>query len=115
MNCVDSGTRNHIIHLAKWVSDSFIIIDVFIVMLVLISQAPINPVVTIIRGVILISVGKMNVLVVSRVIHLIPLPAKMDVAASNMVGAMIFISSLIAINELQRLGPQRTARLKRIE
>jgi len=115
VNCVDRGTRNHIMHLAKWVSDSFSIIDKFIVILVLISQAAINPIVTIISGVTLINVGKINELVDNKVIHLMALPAVIDIEASSIVGAIILISSLMDINVLQRLGPQRTARLKRIE
>jgi len=115
VNWVDSGTRNHIMHLAKCVNDNFIIIDREIVELVLISHAPINPPVTIIRGVTLISVGRINELILSKVIHLIALPAVIDSAARSKVGLIILISSLIDINELHRLGPQRTASLKRIE
>lgn len=79
------------------------------------SQAIINPMATIISGRILISVGKINELLDSSVIHLIALPAVIDIVARSIVGAIILISSLIAINELQRLGPHNTARLNRKE
>lgn len=115
VNCVDRGTRNHIIHLAKWVMASFIIRDVFIVRLVFISHAIMNPVVTIMIGITLINEGRINVLVDSRVIHLIALPAVIDIAASSIVGVIIFVSSLIDIKVLHRFGPHKTASLKRIE
>lgn len=60
-------------------------------------------------------VGRINVLIVRKVNHLIALPAIIDIVPSIIVGRIIFISSLIERKELVKLGPHRTISLNRAE
>jgi hypothetical protein len=71
--------------------------------------------VIIIIGIIFIIDGSMNILFVKNIIHLIDLPAITDIVPRSIVGIMIFICSLIYINEFDRFGPHRTIKLNRIE
>jgi hypothetical protein len=89
--------------------------DVSVDILLLIVQANISPSNTIIKGVIFIIVGRINSFIVKSIIHLIMLPAVIDIIPSNIVGVMIFIFSLIDRNELHILGPHSTTILKRTE
>lgn len=83
--------------------------------LVLMSQARINPVVIRARGIIFMVRGNINILFVSKVAHLIALPVVIDRVASNRVGVIIFVFSLIARNAFERFGPHRTTSLNRTE
>lgn len=83
--------------------------------LVLIIHARRSPVEIITRGIIFITVGSINILLVNKVSHLMALPAMMDIIANNIIGLMIFIFSLIDRNELERFGPQSTTNLNRTE
>jgi len=82
---------------------------------VLIIHAINSPVVIIINGVNFISVGNINILFVKSIIHLIVLPAMIDIVPRNIIGIIILICSLMSINELDKLGPQRTTKLNRTE
>jgi hypothetical protein len=83
--------------------------------LVLIIQARIRPIVIIIIGSILIIVGRINVLLVNVIIHLIDLPAMIDIDPNNIVGIIISIFSLILVNALVKFGPHNTTKLNRTE
>ena len=115
INWVDSGTRFHIIHEAKCVSDKFKLDDLFEDILVLIIHAVNNPMLIINSGVILIRDGSMYILLVSNIAHLMDLPAIIDIVPSSIIGMMIFICSLMWRNGLDRLGPHSTTKLNRTE
>jgi hypothetical protein len=83
--------------------------------LVLIIQARIRPIVIIIIGSSLIIVGRINVLLVNVIIHLIDLPAMIDIDPNNIVGIIISIFSLILVNALVKFGPHNTTKLNRTE
>jgi len=85
------------------------------IMLVLIIHAIIKPEVIIMTGSNLISRGNINKLLVKSIIHLIALPAKIDIAPRAIVGTIISIFSLILVNEFDRLGPHITTKLNRVE
>lgn len=61
--------------------------------LILIIQAVNSPKVTIIRGSILDKIGNIYISLVRNIIHLIELPAKIDIVPSNIVGTIILICS----------------------
>jgi hypothetical protein len=87
----------------------------FVDRLELIIHALSKPRVIIIRGVILSRVGKINRLFDNSIIHLIDLPAIIDITPNSIVGIIMFISSLIEENELHKLGPHNTTMLNRTE
>lgn len=80
-----------------------------------ISQAMIKPALIKARGIIFIVRGSINILFVRRVAHLIALPVEIDRVASNKVGVIIFVFSLIARNVFDRFGPHKTISLNRTE
>jgi hypothetical protein len=86
-------------------------VEIFLLMI----QANINPDEIMIRGISLIIIGRMKICVVRNVIHLIDLPATIDINPSNIVGPIILVSSLILRNELAKFGPHRTIILNRAE
>jgi hypothetical protein len=112
---VDSGTKNHIIHLAKWCIYKSWANEILFDILQLINQANAKPKEIINRGAIFIMVGRINVFIVRKVNHLIALPAIIDIVPNIIVGRIIFISSLIERKELVKLGPHRTINLNRAE
>jgi hypothetical protein len=89
--------------------------DLFVGILELIIHARNKPRVIIIRGINFISGGNINILLVNTIVHLIRLPAIIDMEPRRRVGRIIFISSLIMINELAKLGPHNTTILNRTE
>jgi hypothetical protein len=102
-------------HLAKCDIEYSTIADFCIDKLVLIIHAITNPKEIIIRGISLISVGNINILLVNNIIHLIDLPAIIDIEPRSIVGTIIFKFSLILVNELDKFGPHRTTNLNRVE
>jgi hypothetical protein len=102
-------------HDAKWVIDVFILVDLLVDKLILIIQAASNPAVIIVKGIILISVGNINISLVKNINQLMDLPAIIDIIPRSIVGRMIFICSLMCINEFERLGPHNTTKLNRTE
>lgn len=86
VNWVDRGTRNHIIHLAKWVMVVFISNEGAWDSLVFINHAIRNPAATRMSGIILIGVGRIKGLFDRSVSHLIALPAAIDIDARRIVG-----------------------------
>jgi hypothetical protein len=84
-------------------------------MLVLIIHAIIKPEVIILIGINLINIGSINILLVKSIIHLIALPAKIDIDPRSIVGVIILMVSLILVNELDRLGLHKTTKLNRAE
>lgn len=83
--------------------------------MVLINQANTKPEVIRTNGIIFILSGSINMLFVNIVAHLIALPVVIDKIASNRVGVMILVFSLIARNGFERFGPHRTISLNRTE
>jgi len=82
--------------------------------LIFIIHAVSRPKEIIISGMIFIIGGSINMLV-NNIIHLIVAPVIIDINPNNMVGKMIFICSLMNINEFDRLGPHNTTKLNRTE
>jgi hypothetical protein len=78
-------------------------------------QAIIKPVVIKMRGISFRWEGKVKILFVISIIHLIALPATMDVDPRSIVGKIIFICSLILRRGFVRLGPHNTINLNRTE